>query len=507
MIDLQSVASVRSAEESAFRVVPEGALMQRAAHALAVSCARLLTQIRGGVVGARVVLLGGSGNNGGDALWAGARLAARGCRVDAVCLADRVHAEGRAALLRAGGRIWRWDAADLDQQAILGAADLTIDGVLGIGGVGGLRPEAAEAAAAVAASDAVVVAVDVPSGVDADTGAVPGATVSADVTVTFGAAKPGLLLAPGLLHTGAVQIVDIGLEFTDEPAAVVLEGPDVAFWVAEPAGDDYKYRRGVVGIAAGSAEYPGAALLTTSAARQASVGMVRYLDRADGNAAVVVAHYPDVVVDGAPPAAQSRATAWACGPGFPGGVTDEPAVVAVLEAEVPVVLDAGALSVVAESARVRNRLVERQRAGLVTVLTPHQGEFATLQPGLLDPAAGRLAAASAAADALSAVIVLKGPGTVIAAPGGEVYVDTEGTADLGTAGSGDVLTGLLAGLLAGAWADGHRDLPSLTEAVAAGVWLHGHAGRIAANGGPVTAPDIADAVPLAIRDARAEAGR
>lgn len=507
MIDLQSVAAVRAAEEAAFRIVPEGALMQRAAHALEVSCARLLSEVRGRVLGSRVVLLVGSGNNGGDALWAGARLAARGCRVDAICLTDRVHEAGLAALRRAGGGQWRWDATDLDLQAIVGAADLTIDGILGIGGSGALRPEAVELAAAVAASDAVVVAVDVPSGVDADSGAVPGAAISADVTITFGAVKPGLLLDPGVLYSGAVQAVDIGLEFTDDPAAVVLDGSDAALWVAEPAGDAYKYRRGVVGVAAGSGAYPGAALLTTCAARHANVGMVRYLDRADGNAAVVVGHYPDIVVDGAPPADQVRATAWACGPGFPGTPEDEPAVVAVLQAEVPVVLDAGALAVVSESERVRERLVERHRAGFVTVLTPHQGEFERLQPGLLASSPGRLAAARAASSRLCAVVVLKGPGTVIAAPSGEAYIDTEGTADLGTAGSGDVLTGILAGVLAGAWADGHRDLTSLTDAVAAGVWLHGRAGRIAAVGGPVTAPDIADSVTAAIRAARAEGAR
>lgn len=507
MIDVQSVAAVRAAEEAAFRVVPEGALMQRAAQALAVSCARVLTEVRGGVVGSRVLLLVGSGNNGGDALWAGARLAARGSRVDAVCLADRVHEEGLAALLRAGGRQWRWDAADAAQQAIVGAADLTIDGILGIGGAGGLRPEAADLAAAVAASAAVVVAVDIPSGVDADSGEVPGSAFEADITVTFGAVKPGLLLDPGLLYSGSVQIVDIGLEFDGEPPAVVLEGADAALWVAEPQADAYKYRRGVVGVAAGSRAYPGAALLTTSAARHASVGMVRYLDRGDGNAAVVVGQYPDTVVDGAPPADQRRATAWACGPGFPGDAEDVPAVDAVLQAEVPVVLDAGALAVVSDSPHLQERLAARHRGGLVTVLTPHQGEFERLRPGLLASASGRLAAARAAAAHLSSVVVLKGPGTVIAGPGGEAFLDTEGTADLGTAGSGDVLTGIIAAVLAGAWADGHRDLPSLTEAVAAGVWLHGRAGRIAALAGPVTATDVAAAVPAAVRAARREESR
>lgn len=497
MIEVRSVAQVRAAEEEAFRLVPDGTLMQRAAFALAISCANLLRDLRGQVVGARVVLLVGSGNNGGDALWAGAMLADRGCRVDAVCLSDRTHLQGAEALRRAGGRIHRSPAASL-----IADADLVVDGILGIGGSGGLRPEAAALAAACDASDALVVAVDVPSGVDADTGVVDGLAITADVTVTFGAVKPGLLLAPGCHHSGGVQLVDIGLRFADEPVAAVLDPDDVVAWVPEPDDDTYKYRRGVVGVAAGSGPYPGAAQLVTAAARHANVGMVRYLDRGDGVASTVVTAYPDVVIDGSPPAEQNRATAWGCGSGFTGDSADALAVAAVLEARVPVVLDAGALNVVAESDEVRDRIASRHRDGLITVLTPHEGEFERLQPGLLARSSGRLEAALAASSELAAVIVLKGPGTVIASPHGSAWIDTEGTADLGTAGSGDVLTGLVAAMLAGAWTDGVRDGELLAEAAAAGVWLHGRAGRHAGHGRPVAATDIAAAVPEAIASVR-----
>ena len=501
MIPIHSIAQVRAAEEEAFRLVPDGALMQRAARALSVSCARLLAEGAGGIVGSRVVLLVGSGNNGGDALWAGAMLADRGCRVDAVCLSDRVHRKGSRALLRAGGRLHRWQEGAGPTVSLLDAADLVVDGILGIGGAGGLRPEAVALVSAVEASEAIVVAVDLPSGVDADTGVVAGAAVTADVTVTFGALKPGLLVAPGRYHSGAVQLVDIGLEFADEPVAASLESLDIADWVPEPAEDAYKYRRGVVGVCAGSRPYPGAALLVTAAARSANVGMVRYLDRGDGNAAVVVSHYPDVVVDGQPPAAQARATGWACGSGFVGDHADAAAVEAVLEARVPVVLDAGALSVVADSADVRATIADRAARGLPTVLTPHEGEFERLRPGML-ASLGRLDAARDAAVALHATIVLKGPGTVIVDPEGTAFVDAEGTADLGTAGSGDVLTGVVAAVLAAAWTAGRRDCAAFTEATAAAVWLHGRAGRTAAITAPVTATDIADAVPAAIRAAR-----
>lgn len=501
MIPVHGVAQVRAAEEEAFRLVPEGALMQRAARALSVSCARVIEEARGVVVGSRVVLLVGSGSNGGDALWAGAMLADRGCRVDALCLSDRTHVEGSHALQRAGGRLLRWSEGEAAALALIEAADLVVDGILGIGGAGGLRPDSAALVAAVDAAGTIVVAVDLPSGVDADTGVVAGVAVTAHVTVTFGALKPGLLVAPGCYHSGTVQLVDIGLEFADEPVAVVLGGVDVAGWVPEPAQDAYKYRRGVVGVCAGSRPYPGAALLVTDAARSSNVGMVRYLDRADGNAAVVVSRYPDVVVDGQPPATQARATAWACGSGFVGDDADVAAVQAVLEARVPVVLDAGALTVVAESVDIRATIADRAERGLPTVLTPHEGEFERLQPGVL-AASGRLAAARAAASALRATIVLKGPGTLIVDPDGTAFVDTEGAADLGTAGSGDVLTGVVAGVLAGAWADGCRDTAAFAEATAAAVWLHGRAGREAAVTGPVTATDIADAIPAAILAAR-----
>jgi hydroxyethylthiazole kinase-like uncharacterized protein yjeF len=502
MIEVRDVAAVRAAEEVAFGTLPEGTLMQRAAHALAISCARLLGDRNGGVVGSRVVLLVGSGNNGGDALWAGAGLAGRGVRVDALCLSDTVHVEGAEALRRAGGRLHRWSSSEPMHAELVASADLVVDGILGIGGRGGLRAEAIDAVTSI--TDALVVAVDVPSGVDADTGRVDGVAVIADVTVTFGAVKPGLILSPGCEHSGFVQFVDIGLDFDGDAVAAVLDADDVALWVPGPRDGDHKYSRGVVGVTAGSSSYPGAALLVTAAARHADVGMARYLDRGDGNARMVVEQYPDVVVDGAPPAEQRRATAWACGSGFPGDQVDALTVEAVLAADVPVVLDAGALTIVAAEADVRRRIVERAAAGLVTVLTPHDGEFARLAPGVLDAAPSRLVAAQQCAAALQAVVVLKGPGTVVADPGGEAFIDIEGTADLATAGSGDVLAGLMGGLLASAWAAHERDPSALLEAVASAVWLHGRAGRLAAAGGPVTAIDIAAAVRPAISAVRAE---
>ena len=505
MIEVYDVAQVRTAEGRVLRAVAEGLLMQRASRALSVSCVQLLGAVRGGAVGARVVLLVGSGNNGGDALWAGAMLAGRGCRVDALVLSDRIHVEGSTALRRAGGRVHRWSAGNPDLLDVIMRADLALDGIVGIGGSGGLRSDAAVLVEHVQDSGALIVAVDIPSGVDADTGVVAGAAVTADVTVTFGCVKPGLVVAPGLLHAGTVQCIDIGLDgsFDGPPAALIVEGIDVADWVAEPAPDTYKYRRGVVGLSAGSAAYPGAALLSASSARRGNVGMVRFLDRADGAATMVVAHYPDIVIDGSDPAAQERVDAWACGPGFTGNQLDAVTVDAILATAVPVVLDAGALSVIAGSGETRARIHDRSADGLITVITPHEGEFERIFPGLLSAGGGRIAAARTAASSLGAIIVLKGPGTIVASPTGAIYVDVQGTADLGTAGSGDVLTGLIGAVLSGAMLTGGVAVEGmLTEAVAAAVWLHGAAGRVAAADAPVTAPDIAAAIPAAIRAAR-----
>ena len=249
-------ATVRAAEEPLLATQPEGTLMALAASGLARVCAGLLD----GVYGARVLLLVGAGNNGGDALYAGALLARRGARVEALLLSDRVHEAGLAALRRAGGR-----AVD-----DVGAPDLVVDGILGIGGRGSLRDRAAEVVGRLP-DDALVVAVDVPSGIDASTGEVDGVAVRADVTVTFGALKVGLLVDPGADHAGVVELIEIGLDLP--PATVeVLQADDVAALLPRPERESDKYRRGVVGVAAGSAEYTGAAVLCTGGALQGLCG-------------------------------------------------------------------------------------------------------------------------------------------------------------------------------------------------------------------------------------------
>ena len=266
-----SVEVVRRAEAGAG--VPEPVLMQRASTALAGVCLDLVRGGRGRVRGARVAALVGSGNNGGDALWALAHLARRGIATAAIGDPERMHVDGAGAARAAGTRILAWD--DPQVAAVIAAADLVLDGILGIGGAGAIREPAAGAVGAVLASGVPVVAVDVPSGVDSDTGQVAGLAMQADVTVCFGVLKRALVVPPARSLAGSVTVVDIGLRARDlEPAAWALSLADLG--VAGPAPDAHKYSRGVVGVTAGSRSYPGAALLAVGGARMSGVGMVAF---------------------------------------------------------------------------------------------------------------------------------------------------------------------------------------------------------------------------------------
>ncbi|MET9170545.1 NAD(P)H-hydrate dehydratase [Streptomyces misionensis] len=469
------VETVRAAERALMARLPEGALMQRAAAGLAAACADLL----GRVYGSRVVLLVGSGDNGGDALYAGARLARRGAGVTAVLLApERAHAGGLAALRRAGGVVGAVGSAE---EALL-RADLVVDGIVGIGGKGGLRPEAARLVETVRRSRAAVVAVDLPSGVEADTGEVRGAAVRADLTVTFGTYKPGLLVDPAREHAGVVRLVDIGLELPAEAELEALQHADVARLLPVPAAESDKYRRGVVGIAAGSARYPGAAVLAVAGALRGGAGAVRYVGPA---AEAVIARFPETLVSDRGPAKAGRVQAWVTGP----GAGDDAATVAeVLASEVPVLLDADGLRL-AERDAVRARTAP-------TLMTPHAGEAAALLGVAREEVEGaRLAAVRELAAVYRATVLLKGSTTLVAdAAGGAVRVNATGTGWLATAGSGDVLSGLGGSLLASGLAA--RDAGSVAA------YLHGLAGRFAAEGAPAGAHDVADRIPSAWRDVR-----
>ncbi|MDO0926198.1 NAD(P)H-hydrate dehydratase [Streptomyces sp. TG1A-8] len=469
------VETVRAAERESAARLAEGALMQRAAAGLAAACADLL----GRVYGRRVVLLVGSGDNGGDALYAGARLARRGAGVTAVLLTPgRAHAGGLAALRRAGGSVVAAGGAE----AVVARANLVVDGIVGIGGKGGLRPDAEALAGAVARSRARVVAVDLPSGVEADTGEVRGAALRADLTVTFGTHKPGLLIDPARAYAGSVRLVDIGLALPAGAELEALQHADVARLLPEPAAESDKYRRGVVGIAAGSARYPGAAVLAVSGALRGGAGAVRYVGPA-GDA--VIARFPETLVSDRGPAAAGRVQAWVAGPG---AGDDAAGVAEVLDTDVPVLLDADGLRL-AERDAVRGRTAP-------TLMTPHAGEAAALLGVRREEVEGaRLAAVRELAAAYRATVLLKGSTTLVADhAGGPVRVNATGTPWLATAGSGDVLSGLAGSLLASGL--------SALDAGSAAAYLHGLAGRFAADGAPAGAHDIAARIPDAWRDVR-----
>ncbi|WP_460091010.1 NAD(P)H-hydrate dehydratase [Streptomyces mexicanus] len=476
-----SVETVRTAERALMARLPDGTLMQRAAAGLAAACADLL----GRVYGSRVVLLVGSGDNGGDALYAGARLARRGAGVTAVLLAgERTHPGGLAALRRAGGTVARPDAAE----QLIDRADLVVDGIVGIGGKGGLRPAAAPLAERAARSAAAVVAVDLPSGVEADSGEVLGAAVRADLTVTFGTHKPGLLIDPARAYAGTVRLVDIGLgpELPAEPDLEALQHADVAALLPVPAAESDKYRRGVVGVAAGSARYPGAAVLAVSGALRGGAGAVRYVGPAG---AAVIARFPETLVSDQGPRRAGRVQAWVVGPG---AGDDAGTVAEVLEADVPVLLDADGLRL-ADVDAVRSRTAP-------TLMTPHAGEAAALLGVAREEVeAARLASVRELAARYRATVLLKGSTTLVAGPdGGPVRVNPTGTPWLATAGSGDVLSGLAGSLLAAGL--------SARDAGSVAAYLHGLAGRHAAHGAPIGAHDVADHIPGAWRDVRDAAG-
>jgi hydroxyethylthiazole kinase-like uncharacterized protein yjeF len=471
-----TVEQVRAAEQAVIARVGEAVLMRRAAFGVAVQCAELLREHTGGVAGRRVALLVGAGNNGGDALWAGAFLRRRGVAVTAVLLApQRAHQAGLAALRRRGGRV----VAGPDPEPVR-RADLVVDGIVGLSARGALRSEAEIAVTAVRGP---VVAVDLPSGVDPDTGAVDGPAVTAAATVTFGALKPVHVLAPH--RCGPVRVVDIGIGRALPQARIrVLEAADVAQAWPVPGPQDDKYTQGVTGVAAGSATYPGAAVLTAGAAVLATSGMVRYAGAA---ADPVRARWPEVIATGSVSDA-GRVQAWVVGPGLGTGSEGRAAVRHALGAGVPVCVDADAVTLLATD----ETLWDAREPGVPVVLTPHDREFARIAG---DVGTDRIAAARRAAAKLGATVLLKGHATVISDLDGRVLVHPSASSWPATAGSGDVLSGLIGALLAA----------GLHPLLAAGAAAHVHelAAVLAARNAPAPASALLAAVPDAIRTVRA----
>ncbi len=482
--DAYDVGTVRALEERAFDTVGADTLMQRAAHALALAVAREAVSLCGGVYGSTIMILVGPGNNGGDALFAGARLARRGARVTAVRCLGTPHARGLAALRAAGGRLIDLDDLGLDPAARIQqrpAADIVVDGVLGIGGRPGLPGPVALLARACRDWLVTTIAVDLPSGVTADTGAVVGDAFAATRTVTFGVAKPCHLIEPARGRCGEIEVVDIGLD--PAPSEQDRAGSGSGRWLRQvqtdqlaaylpypDAGSD-KYARGVVGIDTGSDTYPGAGVLSTYGAVHSGAGMVRYLG-ADVPRALIRERLPNVVFS------PGRVQAHLVGSGW-GDRPDGAAVLArLLDDGLPTVVDADGLG----------HLPARVPA--TWLLTPHAGELARLLGEnrswvTEDP----VRAVRAGVEKTGATVLLKGATQLVCTPD-QPWIDVAlpGPAWTAQAGSGDVLAGICATLLAA----GVRT----PRAAAAAASLQAYAAH--RNPGPVPPQRLAELMPAAI---------
>jgi hydroxyethylthiazole kinase-like uncharacterized protein yjeF len=322
-----------------------------------------------------------------------------------------------------------------------------------------------------------MVAVDVPSGIGVDTGEISGPHVKADLTVTFGTHKVGLLVEPAASSAGSVELIDIGLTpYVGSSAVEALEPADVRRMLPWPDRSAHKYSRGVVAIAAGSPQYTGAGLLVTSAAVATGfAGMIRY----DGASADLVrSALPEVVIG------TGRVQAWVVGSGVGDGQGE--LVGRILAAGLPTVVDAdGLLSLPA-------------RCAGPTVLTPHAGELARMLGTQREEVEARMLwAATSAARRWQSVVVLKGPRTVIASPDGRVRVNSTGVAWLATAGAGDVLAGVIGTLLAAGL--------DCFDSASLGAWLHGTAAELASRAvgcdasGPINASSLVSSLPAAVR--------
>lgn len=441
----------------------------------------------------RVLVLCGPGNNGGDGFVAARLLADAGRHVQLALLGDCDDLTGDAAI---NAQRWTGVVQPLDP-ALLGEADVVIDALFGAGLSRDLDGVPRTIVEQLNALSMACVAVDVPSGVQGDTGQVLGLAPQAEITVTFFRRKPAHLLYPGRALCGEVYVADIGI-----PEAV-LEGIAPRQWENSPAlwGADFpvlsiashKYTRGHA-VVAGGRDLTGAARLASHAALRTGAGLVSIASPPDA-LAIYRSDRPSVMVREVPDLAafaamleDTRIRAVLVGPGS--GVSDETRdnCLAALGAQAACVIDADGISVFADNPRRLFAAISDNESGVV--LTPHDGEFARLFD---DSESDRLGNARDAAQLSGAVVILKGADTVIAAPDGRAAINTNAPPELGTAGSGDVLGGIVLGLLA----QGMEPF----EAAAAGVWLHGACG--AAFGAGLIADDIADMLPKVLEQLHA----
>lgn len=521
MLKVVTAETMRAMDRSAIEAfgIPGVVLMENAGRAVV----ERMRQECGNLRGRRVVVLCGTGNNGGDGFVIARHLALQGADVLGVLTGDPDTIRGDARvnydlLCRIG--LAPSPAGEVLEKGVLGRADILVDALLGTGLRSAPRaPYDAVIAAINRCTQASVVAVDVPSGVDADTGGIPGEAVRATFTVTFGAPKPGLLLFPGAEYAGKLYVADIG--FPWERLA-----PETPYsWIRPEAyrsvlpkrrPDTHKGDYGHVGILAGSRGMAGAPALAARAAQRVGAGLVTVLTPACVQP--VVAAKLDEAMTLALPEADgavaeeaievvagfaARTTILCMGP----GLTNAPRVASLIlrvmeEVACPLVVDADGLNALAGHPEVARR--RRDRGMPSPVLTPHPGEAARLLgTSIAQVQSNRVESARRLAERYGACVVLKGCRTLVAGPEGHVSINTTGNPGMATGGSGDVLTGIIGGMLAQAFAtDAALSWEQVRQIVEMAVMVHGIAGDIAVGQQgemPLIAGDIIACLPEALR--------
>lgn len=516
-----TVATVRAAEEQLLAQQSEpDQLMKLAATAVAEAADTMLAARPGAVL-----ILAGPGGNGGDGLFAGALLAERGITVHAL-VPEKHHEAALEAFLAAGGTVLP------PMSALPTGTALLIDAIAGLGSARGLSGTALSLYEQAVASGVPVLAVDMPTGVDADTGVAAPGTVEADVTITFGyprlghalAAECGQVVVSDLFLPGAPSFAEALAEL-DNPAAFIAHEPTIASaweWTAgelelpggratrpwpvgctgpiidaTPGARSDKYSGGVVALAAGSDTYPGAGILCATAAVRATPSMVRFIgDNSITSLLPELVCHPDVSSAG-------RAQAWVVGPGRGTDSAAASELRKVLAQGLPTVIDADALTLLARNTSLRRTVAEHP----LTILTPHEGEFTRLYEATFgsapDAATGWSRALRELAEELNSIILLKGRLTRVTAPGQPLYSFNAGHSFAATPGSGDVLSGILGAVMAQLSATAPAASPTevIAEVLHAGA-IHAHAAAIAAETpdgfAPCSSSQIAAAIPQAI---------
>jgi ADP-dependent NAD(P)H-hydrate dehydratase / NAD(P)H-hydrate epimerase len=443
-----------------------------------------------------IVVVVGRGNNGGDGFVAAAELAARGREVSVILLCERESLQGDAA---SAARGWKFPVLPFNPPAI-GRPALIVDALFGAGLDRPVKGDPSDMIEAMNANGAPVLSVDLPSGVNGTTGAVMGVAVRATETITFFRRKPGHLLLPGRIYCGRVRVADIGID-----AGVLQEiGPQTfenipQFWRESfpvPRMDGHKYSRGHAVIVSGDIAATGAARMSARGALRAGAGLVTLSSPRDALAVhaaaltAVMVRPIDTVVEFAELLTDRRLDTCAIGPGAGVGARTRDFVLTALSAKRRLVLDADALTSFAEAPDHLFQSIKAAPDPRV-VLTPHEGEFPRLFSDISNknPNRSKLERVRAAAERSGAIVLLKGADTVVASPDGRATIAANAPPWLATAGAGDVLTGMIAGLLA-------QGVPSF-EAASIGVWMHGEAAREAGPG--LIAEDLPEVLPAVFR--------